>query len=138
MHLCVRHSLILSVHVCVCLRVCLQTLDAVGEAEEMLESVLGIWARLVSVPRLDLHSHLVAVLEAFLKSKLAVPEGWRDMPPSGDEVTAVEVAEGDLSSHGDQLLVVSLLSLEIPSLVLPLLIQLVGSRVVRLTQVRWR
>ena len=116
---------------------CLQTLDAVGDAEETLESVLGIWARLVSIPQLDLHSHLVAVLEAFLKSKLAGPEGWRDASSSEEEVTAVEIAEGDLSSHSDQLLVVSLLALEIPSLVLPLLVQLVGSRVVKLTQVRW-
>ena len=70
-----------------------------------------------------------------MKSKLAAPDGWRDVLPSEEEVTAVEIAEGDLSSHSDQLLVVSLLSLEIPSLVLPLLIQLVGSRVIRLTQV---
>ena len=97
--------------------------------------MLGIWARLISIPHFDLRSHLGALLEAFLKSKLAAPDGWRDVLPSEEEVTAVEIAEGDLSSHSDQLLVVSLLSLEIPSLVLPLLIQLVGSRVIRLTQV---
>jgi hypothetical protein len=108
--------------------------EATCEGEEMLESVLGIWVRLVSEPSLfkgETLAHFIApVVEAFLKSKLTAPEGWREECGDSEEFTAG--FEDDKEECLEQLQSVCILAREIPFYVLPQLVELMCSRISRL------
>ena len=107
------------------------------EGEETFESVSGIWVRLVSETSLfegeQLGHYIAPVVQAFLKSKLTAPEGWRE---DCEDTEQFDVGfEDDKTSSHEQLQSISILAREIPFHILPLLVDLVCNRVHRLALV---
>ena len=81
-----------------------------AEIQETLDSVLGVWIRLVSDPSFLaspwIPSLVTEIVEAYIKSKLGVPEGWRTH--CNEQEVHLSIADGsDLDVYSDQLLAVA-------------------------------
>ena len=78
------------------------------------------------LPKQHFVAHMTNVFDAYIKSKLSAPKGWRVSLSDGDEI--VDVEEDDCTKYGDELSSIGNIARTIPYHSLPLLISLLEER----------